>query len=395
MHYRDFRAACHWGDVVDGIGGANCRHSYAAWFPGMERTYKPNPKHPSGKDNAEVYRLTQQQRAGERAIRQTKRELRGSEIIYDKTKSSEALGDVSRAKIKLRNQQDAMRKLINDNPQVLQRSPRREWAGDMPKVKVPAASGRKLDDFLKGDAVSRSLKARGASKKAAKEAIAKEMAAREGNLKDFAALSASAQQDVFRKIIDKLDGTAKAKAGKHAEPFRRIQGEHAREHDLKVTNPNYSPSSSAWGRNCQRCVNAYEARRRGYDVTALPRKRRDDRLPYMTDPHGWPQIYKNPVLVRCSSGTGAETRHKVEAEMALYGDGARAIVRVQWKGKRSGHVFAAEQDDGVTRFIDPQNGSTDCAHYFESVKKDQTYLMRVDDKQFTELIQKCCKEVRS
>ncbi|MEG2934637.1 MAG: phage minor capsid protein, partial [Gordonibacter sp.] len=67
VRYRDFKSACNWGDVADGIGGANCRHSYAAWFPGMERSYYPNPDHPSGKTNEEVYGLTQKQRTGERA----------------------------------------------------------------------------------------------------------------------------------------------------------------------------------------------------------------------------------------------------------------------------------------------------------------------------------------
>lgn len=36
------------------------------------------------------------------------------------------------------------------------------------------------------------------------------------------------------------------------------------------TNPHYNPSFDAYSSNCQRCVLTYEARRRGYDVTALP-----------------------------------------------------------------------------------------------------------------------------
>lgn len=143
VHYQDFHAACNYGDVSTGIGGANCRHSYAAWFPGMQRAYHPNPKHPSGKTNAEVYELTQKQRAGERAIRQTKRELRGAQQLYKATGSAESLGDASKLKIKLKNQQGAVRKLVGDNPKVLQRSPRREWAGDMPRVKVASRSTRR------------------------------------------------------------------------------------------------------------------------------------------------------------------------------------------------------------------------------------------------------------
>lgn len=53
---------------------------------------------------------------------------------------------------------------------------------------------------------------------------------------------------------------------------RRIKGEHTREQDLKAVNPNFVPGRNGeWENNCQRCVYAYEARRRGIDVEALPR----------------------------------------------------------------------------------------------------------------------------
>lgn len=140
--YKDFKTACKWGDIADGIGGANCRHSYSAYFPGMKRMYEPNPEHPSGKSNAEVYDLTQKQRAYERDIREAKRELRGAEEVYKDNPSLENLGEVSRLKLQLQNKQARMRELINDNSGILQRSPLREWAGDMPKIKLPAASGQ-------------------------------------------------------------------------------------------------------------------------------------------------------------------------------------------------------------------------------------------------------------
>lgn len=256
VRYRDFKTACNWGDVADGIGGANCRHSYAAWFPGMERTYRPNPEHPSGKTNSEVYELTQKQRAGERAIRQTKRELSGAQKLYETTGSAESLGDVSRLKIKLRGQQEAVRKLVSDNPKVLQRSPRREWAGDMPKITVPKASGRKVDEFLRGAAASKALKAKGATKAAAKEALAEAMKERGGTLKDFSALPAGEQQGIFRSIIDRLDGTAKAKTGKHAEQgaitkntaFGKQLGKHTDGVNDAIRNAPNKQAASAWSR---------------------------------------------------------------------------------------------------------------------------------------------------
>lgn len=300
VRYRDFRTACRWGDVADGIGGANCRHSYAAWFPGMERTYHPNPEHPSGKSNAEVYDLTQRQRAGERAVRQTKRELRGAQQLYEVTRSAESLGDVSRLKIKLRGQQERLRGLVADNPKVLQRSSRREWAGDMPKVKVPRASGRKVDDFLRGAAASKTLKAKGATKAAAKEAIAQAMKERGGSLKDFAALPAADQQGMFRSILGKLDGTAKATAGKHAQKeaiarstiLGKQLGKHIDGVNDAIRNAPSKQAAAAWSRYAGEyniidgdyLLGAHFSARKGGMSINLSRvsKETDDHMPYQT-----------------------------------------------------------------------------------------------------------------
>lgn len=146
------RSACRWGDVADGIGGANCRHSYAAYFPGMKRAYRPNPRHPSGVSNEKAYELTQRQRALERRIREAKRELRGAQMLYEADPKPESLAGVADAKKRLQKRQAAMRKLVAENPKVLQRSPRREWAGDMPKGKGSQAKPTKsikvdIDEF--------------------------------------------------------------------------------------------------------------------------------------------------------------------------------------------------------------------------------------------------------
>ena len=53
--------------------------------------------------------------------------------------------------------------------------------------------------------------------------------------------------------------------------------------DIKATNPGFSTHTHEYMENCQRCVVAYEARRRGYHVIAKPRiLSRTDPLPYMT-----------------------------------------------------------------------------------------------------------------
>lgn len=131
--YEDFATACNEGDVADGIGGANCTHSYAPWFPGMTRRYEPNPEHPSGRDNKEIYDLTQDQRACERAIRQDKRDIDAIERCLKSATGEEKdrlTQEHAIAKQSLKDDQAKIRNLVKENNDVLQRSPRREWAGD-------------------------------------------------------------------------------------------------------------------------------------------------------------------------------------------------------------------------------------------------------------------------
>lgn len=220
--YADFYEATRYGSV-DGLLGANCRHSFGPYRHGAPRTYEQNPQHPSGLEGSEVYELEQQQRYLERRIREAKRELRGAQQVYDKTGSLESRTNLLKAQSTLKERQSAMRDLINDanakakpGTTVLTRRPNREWAGDMPKGKPLGASGRKLDDFLGGAGATSALKANGISKSAAREAMAREMAKRGGTAADFSALSAKDQQGIFRGIVSALRNPAKVAGAKHA-----------------------------------------------------------------------------------------------------------------------------------------------------------------------------------
>ena len=79
--------------------------------------------------------------------------------------------------------------------------------------------------------------------------------------------------------------------------------------------------------------------------------------------------------------------------MTNWGDGSRAIVGVGFSG-RFGHVFIAEQRNGKTIYIDPQNGSLDCSSYFEYAVKGQTYIARIDTLTPINAILDCCKNRR-
>lgn len=181
---------------------------------------------------------------------------------------------------------------------------------------------------------------------------------------------------------------------KPEEKYNKITGSHDIDKDLKDSNPHYREGRE-YRENCQRCVWAYDMRRRGYDVEALAAPSGADTLSYMRNPKGWPEVAKNGrnELITPAGRTGAAIRKSIETQMAEWGDGSRGIVRVQWQKKNYGHVFIAEQVNGKTRFIDPQNGAKDVTHYFDSgkIRATETKLLRTDDKEISDLINKAVK----
>lgn len=158
---------------------------------------------------------------------------------------------------------------------------------------------------------------------------------------------------------------------------------------LSATNPHYKEGIE-WRYNCQRCVYAYEMQRRGYDVEALPRIfDGSDTLPYMTHKEGWLNVMEGAKLVDLPSHN---TLQRMADQMHKWGDGARAIVRVVWKGGKSGHVFVAEQQNGGTVFVDPQSGKyVDAKSYLDGAVKKYTKLVRMDNLKPTALLEKCVK----
>lgn len=77
--YPDFVETCGLGDI-QGIMGANCRHSFYPFYPGIniDRGQQIDPE-----ENKARYELTQKQRSMERAIRRTKRKLEGLKALKD------------------------------------------------------------------------------------------------------------------------------------------------------------------------------------------------------------------------------------------------------------------------------------------------------------------------
>lgn len=146
--YRSLADATGYGSV-DGLGGTNCRHSFGPWLPGTPRAYEQEPEHPGGLPNDEVYRLEQGQRRRERAIRQAKRDLAGAQMVAEKDGSLANIAEVEHAKARLAARQRGMRDYIaganaKGRAPVRHRNLKREWAGDMPRVRKTDTSRRSM-----------------------------------------------------------------------------------------------------------------------------------------------------------------------------------------------------------------------------------------------------------
>lgn len=172
--------------------------------------------------------------------------------------------------------------------------------------------------------------------------------------------------------------------------FPKIKGEHSREQDLANTNPNYN-KGARYQSNCQKCVSAYEARRRGYNVQAKPYEGlASDTLVYDDLTVGWPSVYKNPQLLYCGGKNSEEVLENIESRMGPWKNGARAIVAVDYRFG-DGHVFIAEKINDKVCFFDPQLPTKDVNTIWGMIKPQTVNILRIDNLEFTERINECCE----
>lgn len=154
---------------------------------------------------------------------------------------------------------------------------------------------------------------------------------------------------------------------------------------ISGSNPNYDPNVSdddPYHTNCQRCVWAYEMRRRGYDVEALPRTESPNDPAYNGR---WKTFMYNAKTVSTPSEAA------VEKQMAEWGPGSRAILSVTWDAAHGGggHVVIAERKKvgGIefTRYIDPQGNGTRptrrnyLGDFASMIDVSRTELIRIDN----------------
>ena len=139
------------------------------------------------------------------------------------------------------------------------------------------------------------------------------------------------------------------------------------EADHLLPNPMFSTEERPYRVNCQSCVVAYELRRRGFDVEALPNFEIDG-SPQMSLASNTSIIWidrktgRTPIAeyVSLSGLSGESALSAVEDKIKVKG---RYHISVVWKqtdadGKLLGHVFTIERKRNGTIFAyDPQDGS--------------------------------------
>lgn len=112
--YPDFEQSTGFGTVT-GLCGANCRHSFNAWFPGMENPWKRYDT----EENRKEYEKEQRQRSMERKIRKTKREVMGYREAMEDAKDEGLRGELEkeyqRRALRLQQQNAAYSEYCKDN----------------------------------------------------------------------------------------------------------------------------------------------------------------------------------------------------------------------------------------------------------------------------------------
>lgn len=157
------------------------------------------------------------------------------------------------------------------------------------------------------------------------------------------------------------------------------------------TNPKYSGDYKEYSENCQRVVVAYEARRRGYNVTAQATHKNDqlNKVAYVDTKNGtargrWMGAFQDAKPVNVSAKSASGVISNIDSKMASFGEGSRGVVQIFYKGG-GGHVFNVERQAGKTMYIEAQTGKVkDIGSTMKHVKTDKVSLVRTDNLKFSD-----------
>ena len=160
--------------------------------------------------------------------------------------------------------------------------------------------------------------------------------------------------------------------------------------DMAACNRQYS-KGGVYKNNCISCALAYDLRRRGYDVEAVPidtTSATNGSLPVQLG------FYKGEKLevFEVPKDLYAATK-RFSNQILKYGDGSRGMLRIRWKNG-DGHAAVWEVDGNSVIVRDPQNNTiVDLSDYMCRAKI--FYYFRTDNLEPTEKVTRFVKNRQS
>ena len=158
---------------------------------------------------------------------------------------------------------------------------------------------------------------------------------------------------------------------------RREEGMTHEEADSGKVNPKYA-DNDAYKRNCQICVATYIAKRRGYDVEALPFIENNKAMEeYASDPLRFYKESKEKPIVFEKKEKGISDFDYLKKRCY---NGSIVALNFNWKSRPEKHIIVAENIDGKIRLYDPQNNKA-----IESESGIKKYLSKTNDLHIADL----------
>lgn len=183
---------------------------------------------------------------------------------------------------------------------------------------------------------------------------------------------------------------SKASGLKKGKPMSFEEADNGRE------NPHYDRHTrDEYFINCQTCTVTHEARRRGYDVEAAGKDKKE-----WIQNDGWKERFLNPdgtaPMYSWSDSwlTAKGVKRVTEKQVGLFLSEKTAVtgryeIYVKWANSRSAHVFLAERDaSGTIRYFDPQSGRSDVSDYLKLADRKRIAVLRIDDKKLNPKLSK-------
>ena len=184
--------------------------------------------------------------------------------------------------------------------------------------------------------------------------------------------------------VDKSTDSGIIKGRSALDGIKKIEGISSDDENLKLVNPHYG--EEGFVENCANCSLAFEARKRGFDVEALPTQKPMciDDYEKMFVESGFNYIL-NPMSEKEAIGL-------IENTIKSWGEGARGTIFVVWKNVPVGHFFSCEVKNNSIVYCDAQRSITNIKEYFKKSDVLHTAFMRTDNLEFSSNAKRAFKE---